>query len=449
MLVLTRNEGVFLIAAMAVEHIRLKRTFPPWKQFIIPSLLTAAHLSFNFSYYGAFMPHTGPAKVYQGMSGLWGTRWPIFLREGSYVLGKVFGSSQSIGFILTGISGIGIYHTGKNSISFISIIFLSLLLSFYCILNIPNYHWYNMPFVIFIFYYSSIGMCCITRLIIKQLPKIRFLLPALIITGVCYTGVPRLHFKKPSFPYIEIGHWLKENTKPEASIAMVEVGIVGYFSERPIIDILGLVTPLNAKYIGHRQFDKWLESYTPDYMLAHSPFWGHETSIKYAVAVGDYTTCNTFNIKGYNLFVKTDLNLSNSDAPKPLTSTIKNLKLKPIDTEINFYIDRCEDNHPKLINITGWAFQNEKTVDKTNKYIVLRNPDKTYIFSTITIPRKDVTRYFKARDLDNSGFEALILKKNVLRGIYHVDLLLIEEGGQQHLIFTNETVTSGKLAGNK
>ncbi len=51
---------------------------------------------------------------------------------------------------------------------------------------------------------------------------------------------------------VEIGLWLRENTPAEATVAIPDIGAVGYFGERRIIDVSGLITPemlpLNRAY---------------------------------------------------------------------------------------------------------------------------------------------------------------------------------------------------------
>jgi hypothetical protein len=50
--------------------------------------------------------------------------------------------------------------------------------------------------------------------------------------------------------YVETAAWLRANTAPEARVAMLEIGIIGYYADRHIVDLLGLATPqaiANAK----------------------------------------------------------------------------------------------------------------------------------------------------------------------------------------------------------
>lgn len=326
LLILTRNEGVFLILALVFEHFRLKRKFPKISYFVVPVLLVTASFTFNYIYYGALLPATGPAKIWQGMSGLWGDSNIIFLRGAFHSLIWTFGNIITL-IIFFILSGVGVFHIGKRSLTFIVLLFLTLLLSFYTILNIPNYFWYDAPFIVFLFYSAAIGLEVIYLLLINYFKLNKIIIIVLLFSSVSYfmyTQVLHINFHKTNRPditqnqrYQEIGIWLKNNTPKDASVAMVEVGIVGYFSDRYIIDILGLVNPYNAKYIGERKFDKWLTKYHPDYILVHDPLWRQEISVKNIVNKGEYLEYAKFNMPRYKLFVSKHLNLPTNLLKKP------------------------------------------------------------------------------------------------------------------------------------
>ncbi|MFO7536711.1 MAG: hypothetical protein R6X32_01475 [Chloroflexota bacterium] len=42
---------------------------------------------------------------------------------------------------------------------------------------------------------------------------------------------------------VTVAHWLAENTEPQALIASHDIGAIGYFAERPLLDLAGLITP--------------------------------------------------------------------------------------------------------------------------------------------------------------------------------------------------------------
>jgi hypothetical protein len=52
--------------------------------------------------------------------------------------------------------------------------------------------------------------------------------------------------------YRETGEWLRASTPPVAEISYVEVGTIAYFSDRPVQDLLGLVTPRSLPFLERR-----------------------------------------------------------------------------------------------------------------------------------------------------------------------------------------------------
>jgi len=43
--------------------------------------------------------------------------------------------------------------------------------------------------------------------------------------------------------HVALGRWVKEHTAPDAVLALNDIGAIAYFSERPVVDLAGLVTP--------------------------------------------------------------------------------------------------------------------------------------------------------------------------------------------------------------
>ncbi|MCB0334531.1 MAG: hypothetical protein KDD55_13590, partial [Bdellovibrionales bacterium] len=70
-----------------------------------------------------------------------------------------------------------------------------------------------------------------------------------------------------------IGTWLAQNTPQEAKIATAEIGALGWYSKRYMIDILGLVTPGNSQRLKDQKLSEWLSHYEPDFLVVHDPPW--------------------------------------------------------------------------------------------------------------------------------------------------------------------------------
>jgi len=52
---------------------------------------------------------------------------------------------------------------------------------------------------------------------------------------------------------VKTAHWLNENTAPDAVIAAHDIGAIGYFAQRPLVDLAGLVTPEVIPFIRDEQ----------------------------------------------------------------------------------------------------------------------------------------------------------------------------------------------------
>jgi hypothetical protein len=182
-----------------------------------------------------------------------------------------------------------------------------MLLAFYGGLNIPNYHWYYAPFFLFALLYS----CRSIELILSDLwrsewPSNKTFLSIILMALVLffYAKTMPMNAGARNESYASIGEWLKGNTNLESSVAAVEIGTIGWYAERNIIDILGLTNKYNADYIAKSDVFSWLTKYQPDYILRHEPRWVHEGATKSLEHQGLYTSVPDFKFNGYVLLKK-------------------------------------------------------------------------------------------------------------------------------------------------
>ncbi len=66
--------------------------------------------------------------------------------------------------------------------------------------------------------------------------------------------------------YRQVGAWLRDNTPPTASVGVMEVGVIGYYAERRMIDYLGLLQPEVAAALGRRDIFWSIPHLLPDYL---------------------------------------------------------------------------------------------------------------------------------------------------------------------------------------
>ena len=72
---------------------------------------------------------------------------------------------------------------------------------------------------------------------------------------------------------IKIATWLRDNTSPHITVASHEIGVLGYFSERRVLDTGGLCSPEFIPELGNAEkLNIHLRSLKPDYIMTDSPF---------------------------------------------------------------------------------------------------------------------------------------------------------------------------------
>jgi hypothetical protein len=75
---------------------------------------------------------------------------------------------------------------------------------------------------------------------------------ALSLTGFLQASWAQFTSFAPSgrlIAYKQAAEWLRQSAQPEDSVAYVEIGVLGYYSDRPVEDLMGLVTPRVLPYV--------------------------------------------------------------------------------------------------------------------------------------------------------------------------------------------------------
>lgn len=308
LLIITRSEGVFLGVVIAADYLIKNRRLPSTRILAFSLVVLMFPFVFNYFYYGEFLSATASVKIGQGKSGLW-DECCGFLNS-AYLLSNTFFSNNnfSVFFFLVS-SAYGLYISLKDRVAVAIVIFLIILLCFYVGLNLPSYHWYYAPFVYLLLIFACRG---IWRLSTSLLAKGMFAYRTLVFFVLCaatifaLTKVVSFNEKGGLEEYIWIGSWVKKNTAPNASIAMVEIGTVGWYADRRVIDILGLVNKYNADYISKGDLYGWLYHYQPDYILRHDPTWQLEESTRILEITAAYVPVNGFNYPKFVLLRKSN-----------------------------------------------------------------------------------------------------------------------------------------------
>ncbi len=256
---LTRFEGGLLGAVIAYDLWRNRRALPR-RAFLLPVVLIVAYLVFNYHFYGSLLPASAAAKFDQGFSGLWG-RWPRAFLHARPIF-QIFHTTIYVLPLAFVAAFFGIRSQRNTQMNRILLPFLGGLLAFYVLLNIPNYHWYDAPFLFFLLLYAVLG--------VPQKPFARVLLAGVIV-HCTVAGAILLRQQGANPNYVALARWVDAHSSPGTKIAAVEIGTIGWYSNRDVDDILGLTNPKNAGQLRRHDFHSWLEQDKPDFVVVHTP----------------------------------------------------------------------------------------------------------------------------------------------------------------------------------
>jgi hypothetical protein len=72
---------------------------------------------------------------------------------------------------------------------------------------------------------------------------------------------------------VVVAQWLDRNTPPDALIAAHDIGAIGYFTGRPILDLAGLISPEVIPFIRNEaQLGQWMQAKGARYFVTF-PGW--------------------------------------------------------------------------------------------------------------------------------------------------------------------------------
>ena len=288
--ILTRPEAVFLVPAMALNTWLGKREWPDFRCYLIPTALVSAQLLFNGFYYGESLPSSGLAKVSQGAMGHWG--YNAFLLRLSEMLIRGFGLRRQlmtfdvylIPVLMMLVAACSLGQVRARQYLIVSASFLVFYTGFFALLNIPGQWWYYAIYFSILTTWVALGLDWLASL--SGQGGRRWLRTSFIVAfALLLLWQEQIHLQRHGRTvrqdYRDYGLWIAENTPVDASIGVAEIGTVGWYSERRIIDILGLVTAGNADFVGQGDYTSWLALHPPDYILSRDPPRFYERSVTF------------------------------------------------------------------------------------------------------------------------------------------------------------------------
>ena len=311
---LTRPDGVLVLAVLAGYHLLSRKIdvgrFTKarvlfWRPALIYISITAVWFLFAWAYFGTLLPATLAAKQAQVMmpasQGYLAGLNTILMQ---YLPGSIW---LAIGFALIGL----IYGDVRRNPLLLISAWAALFFTGYATIGVSRYFWYYAPLAPGFIIAAGLGIEAVSTLFLRGARRILAVRMCKGLVGIrvwptghvgkshtqttlgagrvsivvsaCCASVILLgqlgrdiELMKTGDDRIGIyraaGEWLQAYTDPDSTVAALEIGVIGYYSQRTIIDFAGLIQPAVARQLAiagtYEDTAIWvMDHYNPDFLV--------------------------------------------------------------------------------------------------------------------------------------------------------------------------------------
>lgn len=237
-----------------------------WDEGAMPKRMIAAGAAAGMVWLGFLalvvkevLPLTMHAKLAQGQTGLWPGFWDGFwsLLARRPVWAIAVGLSAVAGMAtlqrrmrlpMVAILGLGAATAGLHEVS-----------------GVAFYQWYATALVVATLFAAA--------WFAGASPAHAVAVGVLITSVATLMAHPRsgpVAYRQPLATYREAGNWLAVNAPRDAAVAATEIGVIGWHSQRCIVDYLGLLDPEAAERLAEGNLSWWVGQYQPEYVVTSS-----------------------------------------------------------------------------------------------------------------------------------------------------------------------------------
>jgi hypothetical protein len=237
-----------------------------------------------WAWFGTPVPLTFEAKRLMDEARELSTAGPVgFWARGSQVLAAHWGPVWPLVAGL-GIAGMWpILRRGGRALRTVVLYGMAVAIA-YPLLGVPFFSWYIIPTLVTALYGLG-GLLGVLGRAISERPSLRYRpfprlagmaaagLSGAVLLASLSVGTVSL-WRWPKFggryaTYREAGLWIREHSSPEERIAFGEIGNLAYWSQRPVDDMMGLVTPKALPYVAVGDSIGAFRALRPDWWIRH------------------------------------------------------------------------------------------------------------------------------------------------------------------------------------
>ena len=279
---LTRPDGLLAAAVVFGYDVVMRRRIL-WRAWLVFAAVVAPFAIATWVVYGSPLPGTLSAKLAQRDSGYWPTYFGKGLRAWfkAFLLASVDGPRFEFFSIDPGTLSfwvtVGVLAIAGYRFWALPLVWILLFVMIYRTMKVPFYHWYAAPALVGLSIVTGAGLAALLSLARRVIPLKRaegFVLVTagaalVVLAGYPYLrALPETSKEHPAIGvYVAAGRWLHDHTPPNASVGYYEIGFLGYYSDRLIVDSLGLVDPSIPPHVAKQDLAWAFRERRPAYIL--------------------------------------------------------------------------------------------------------------------------------------------------------------------------------------
>ncbi|MDD5367618.1 MAG: hypothetical protein PHQ40_00915 [Anaerolineaceae bacterium] len=294
-----RSEAIIPIFILLAYYVYEKRRLP-FAMIAGLAVILVPWFVYSFIAFGGPVSNSFTAKIAQVAAGL--DRYPIGFRHWT---GRIVRQTHYLLLAIVPATGLGVLTLpfALKPWRIIAAWTLAQTVA-YALLPIPFYHWYAAQVGVLSAVLVTLGTVQIVKWILHPPERLVKIwkpgliqahvrigsLPASILFGtlavlclVCagtvllaqarFTRNYQVTMPNPSNRiYTNTGIWLAENTPKDARIAYLEIGQIAFYSNRYMVDMLGLVSPGISQRVAQNNWLWAFQKYKPDYIIYNAIF---------------------------------------------------------------------------------------------------------------------------------------------------------------------------------
>jgi hypothetical protein len=225
----------------------------PWRYGVVAALAVGVGMAAAWGYFGQIVPNTWAAKQAHaaGLDPGAATTGRDFWLAAVPLLRRHLGLLFPVVLLLGAVGQVPLYRPAGRP-GRLLVFYAGCLAVAYPLLGVSFAPWYAIPVAVTLL----LGVGFSIGIVARSTARFSKLAALLLLASVTVSIVPEAvsWYRSAGFPlhfegYRAAGLWIRWDARPGDAIAFVEIGTLAYFSERPVEDLMGLVTPRSIPFV--------------------------------------------------------------------------------------------------------------------------------------------------------------------------------------------------------